>query len=106
MVNDDFTDILKHIRDLHNRKSEDYGKDNDPYANVREGAVNWGIEPWIGAMIRASDKVARLQAYARNGVLANEGVEDSLQDIAVYAIIALILFRQEMPHEGSDSSTD
>lgn len=102
----DFIDILKILRDLHERKSKDYGKDNDPYANVREGADNWGIAPWIGAMIRASDKVARLQAYARNGVLANEGVEDSLQDIAVYAIIALILFRQEIPNEGSDSSTD
>ena len=46
-------------------------------------------------MVRATDKVRRLQTYAVNGRLANEGVEDSLMDLAVYAIIALVLWREQ-----------
>jgi hypothetical protein len=43
-------------------------------------------------MIRATDKVKRLQTYARTGRLRNEGVRDSFQDLAVYAIIGHVLF--------------
>jgi hypothetical protein len=41
-----------------------------------------------------NDKVTRLKTYAVKGTLANEGVEDSLLDIAAYSLIALILFRE------------
>jgi hypothetical protein len=55
----------------------------------------WGVSPWIGALIRLNDKVKRLQAFAIKGSLANEGVEDSLRDISVYSAIALVLYEQE-----------
>jgi hypothetical protein len=42
-------------------------------------------------MIRANDKVKRLQKYARDGALANESARDSFMDLAVYALIALVL---------------
>lgn len=90
---DKFEEVLEELRDLHERKAKDYGKDEDPLANVK-GSEQWGVPAWQGAMIRATDKVVRLQSYARKGELANEGVEDSLMDLAVYAMIALILFRE------------
>jgi hypothetical protein len=37
----------------------------------------------------------RLQAYAINGTLANEGVEDALMDLLVYAGIGLALWREQ-----------
>lgn len=42
-----------------------------------------------------SDKVMRIQAYARTGCLQNEGVVENLLDIADYAIAALILFEEQ-----------
>jgi hypothetical protein len=89
-----FHALLRQIGELHDAKQRDYGSDTDPFANVR-GSERWGVQPWIGAMVRASDKVHRLQSYVANGSLANEGVEDSLMDLAVYALISLILFREK-----------
>ena len=45
-------------------------------------------------MVRANDKVKRLQNFARKGSLANESAEDSFDDLAVYAIIGKVLYRE------------
>jgi hypothetical protein len=79
---------------MHDRKNADYGRPTDPFANVRAGE-DFGIEPWVSAMVRGNDKMRRLQKAAKGGTLTNEGIEDSLIDLAVYTIIALILFREE-----------
>ena len=89
-----FHKLLEEIGALHDKKQEDYGSDTDPFANVRS-SEDWGIEPWVGALVRLNDKVHRLQQFARKGELANESAEDSMFDIAVYALIALILYREE-----------
>jgi hypothetical protein len=89
-----FHEILKSLGELHDRKQADYGRGDDPFANVR-ASDEWGVSPWVGAMIRLNDKVRRLQSLAAKGYLANESAADSLQDIAVYAIIALVLLEQE-----------
>lgn len=89
-----FHALLDEIREMHDRKNQDYGREADPYANVR-GSQDWGIAPWIGAMVRANDKMKRLQKVALGGTLTNEGVEDSLLDLAVYALIALALWREQ-----------
>jgi hypothetical protein len=81
---------------MHIKKSHDYGNatDNDPLANIRASA-EFGVAPWMGAMIRGNDKVHRIKEYAKKGTLANEGVRDSLLDLAAYALIALVLFDEE-----------
>jgi hypothetical protein len=94
-----FHALLKEIADLHDKKQEDYGTDGDPFANVR-ASRDFGVSPWIGAVIRLHDKVIRLKSFSRRGVLANESVEDSLLDIAVYALIALVLYREEREPMG------
>jgi hypothetical protein len=86
-----FHEILNELGELHDRKSKDYGRGDDPFANVR-ASEDWGVESWVGAMIRGCDKVKRLQSLIANGKLENESAEDSLRDLAVYAVIALILF--------------
>jgi hypothetical protein len=88
-----FHAILAELGDLHDLKQKDYGRGDDPFANVRASG-EWGVPSWVGAMVRATDKLRRLQTFSQTGALANEGVEDSLRDLAVYAIIALVLFEE------------
>lgn len=90
---DRFHELLGEIAALHDQKREDYGRPGDSFSNVR-AAGEWGVEPWVGAMIRLTDKVRRLQTFRQKGVLANEPAFDSLKDIAVYALIAYCLLEE------------
>lgn len=88
-----FHEILAELGQLHDKKQADYGSSTDPFANVR-ASDEWGIQPWVGALLRLNDKVKRLQQFARKGTLANESAEDSFRDIAVYACIGLCLYEE------------
>lgn len=90
-----YFDLLDRMKALHASKSRDYGSEHDPLANIRNGALFVGIEPWKGAMVRLSDKVTRLATFNRTGTLAHEGVEDTLLDLASYSLLALLLYREE-----------
>lgn len=89
-----FIDIMEELKALHLKKQSDYGKEDDPFSNLR-GASDYNVSPWIGAMIRANDKIRRLQTYAVRGTLYNETVVDAFNDLAVYTIIARVLWEQE-----------
>ena len=93
-----FHQLLKEAGEMHDRKQADYGRGDDPFANVRASS-DFGVPAWVGCMIRANDKMRRIQTAAQGSTLQNEGVEDSLMDLAVYALIALVLFR-----EGTDGA--
>lgn len=88
-----FYAIINEITAMHDKKQKDYGTDQDPLANVR-ASTDYGVPSWIGVLVRMNDKMKRLQKAARGGQLANESVEDSIIDIAVYAIIDLVLYRE------------
>jgi hypothetical protein len=88
-----FHALLKEMGELHDKKQADYGTEGDPFANVR-ASEDWGIPAWVGACVRLNDKLKRLKAFAKKGVLENESAEDSMIDIAVYALIALVLYRE------------
>lgn len=90
-----FWEKLLAAGEMHDRKQADYGRDDDPFANVKR-SERWGVSPWVGAMMRADDKVGRLANLAqKGGELVNEPIEDSLIDIAVYSLIALVLREAE-----------
>jgi hypothetical protein len=90
----EFISVLDDIKAMHLRKSADYGTDEDPFANVN-ASVDFGVSGVVGTLIRANDKMRRLQAWSKGSSLVNEGVEDSLIDLATYAVIALVQFRKE-----------
>jgi hypothetical protein len=92
-----FLDLLEELRTLHLSKSQDYGSESDPLANIRQGAEFVGIEAWRGCMVRVADKVQRLKTYCRTGRLVHEGVRDTLLDLAAYSLLAIVLF-----DEGKD----
>jgi hypothetical protein len=93
-----FHDRLQAMGELHDRKQADYGTDGDPFANVR-ASKEFGIPPWLGAILRLNDKVTRIKSFAKKGSLKNEPLQDSFDDIAVYAVIARILYDEE--HGGT-----
>lgn len=93
-----FHDLCDAMKAMHDRKQADYGRANDPFANVR-ASEDFGMPGWVGTMVRANDKMRRIQKAAQGGKLSNEGVEDSLMDLAVYSIIALVLYREEAEKE-------
>lgn len=88
-----FESVLAEIQAMHDRKSKDYGYTDDPYSNVRASS-DFGIPSWVGTLVRANDKMRRLQKAAQGHDLANESIEDSLLDLATYAVIALVLYRE------------
>ena len=89
-----FHDKLKELGELHDRKQADYGIESDPFYNVRSSS-EFGVPGHIGAAIRMSDKMRRIQASARGSKLQNEGILDSFDDIAVYSIIGGLLWEDE-----------
>lgn len=93
-----FSQVLKEMLEMHCRKGADYGTGEDIFANIR-ASEEFGIDGWKGSILRANDKMSRLKAFFLHGNLKNESVEDSLLDLANYAVIALCLYREKQDAE-------
>ena len=94
--NVEFDDALDELKMLHDSKNNDYATAENPYKNL-EGVKRIGIEPWRGIVIRLMDKFERLEGFCRTRELAvkSESIEDTFKDIAIYSVLALILYRKE-----------
>ena len=86
--------MLVEIEQLHLRKTLDYGCDEDALSNIRSSSDVINVTPWAGCILRISDKMHRLRSYFRRGRVEFDGIEDTLLDIAAYAVIALVLYRE------------
>jgi len=91
---DKFVGVLREIAALHLSKSLDYGQDEDALANIRAGAEAINVPAWLGCVLRMSDKMQRIRAFCRRGKVEHDGIEDTLLDIAAYAAIALVVYRE------------
>lgn len=100
--NPEFHKIIDELKQIHSMKSFDYGKEKDPLSNLRS-SEEFGIDNWIGAVIRANDKMARIKTFANKKQLKNEPIEDALKDLANYAILALVLYREKINGNQSQS---
>lgn len=94
----EFREICEMMADLHDTKSADYSGVQDPYANMRE-CEKMEIPAWQGALVRITDKTSRLMAFAKKGSVNHEAIEDTFVDLANYAVIALILYKQHVTPE-------
>lgn len=92
----EFHKILDKLRDVHERKSADYGDADDPLANVRRGAELIGVDHWKGCLVRIADKLQRIKNFCNGTELKNENVVDSLDDLASYAVIMRAMFEETM----------
>jgi hypothetical protein len=98
----DFLHLLNKVWHMHRSKSADYGEDADPLANIRQSAAAVGVEPWRGCLLRMMDKVQRLKTYCAKGTLENEGVRDTLLDLASYCLIGVILHDEDTDTAAAD----
>lgn len=78
-----FEDITFDLRNLYDAKNRDY---NDSFGQSFE---KWGLPM---ACIRLGDKLNRLESFAQKKDMhvSDESVEDTLRDLANYAIMTLI----------------
>jgi hypothetical protein len=105
MSNKEFTNVLEELTELHNLKNQDYATTENPYKNL-EGVERLGIPAWRGVVIRMMDKFSRLEEFCVKEELAvkDETIEDTLKDLAIYSVLAMILYRKRM--EGANSDPD
>lgn len=67
----EYLKLLGEMRELHCRKAADYGRPEDSLANCR-ASERFGVPAWVGTMIRANDKMQRVQSFIANGSLLYE----------------------------------
>jgi len=91
--NNSFEAILFDLVLMHRKKSKDYGDEN-PYKNFDQVAHMHEITPLEFCNIMVTLKEARI-ANLKGKVAVNESLEDSLIDRAVYAVIAIDLYRRD-----------
>jgi len=84
-------DLLE-AANLYRDKNRDYGG-GDPFGNFKS-VEKFGMEPWLGVIVRLSDKVNRvavLAASGKPGYVKDESIEDTLLDLGVYSLICLAI---------------
>jgi hypothetical protein len=92
-----FHEILDVIKKLHDAKRHDYGDEEDVFANFRLSELA-GISPWKGSVVRMGDKYARISNFIKKGdfKFKEESIKDTLMDMAIYSLITIILYEEEM----------
>ncbi len=97
--NDPFEAALIPMVQTNRKKRADYAHDGDIFSNFDSTSNFAGFETrWMSALFNCSQKLARISALRGNGRLddpANEAVEDTLLDNAVYGVIALAIFMED-----------
>ena len=95
-----FYEILSTIKNLHDAKRHDYGAKEDIFANFRLSNLA-GISPWKGSVVRMGDKYSRICSFIKNGdfKFKEESIKDTLMDMAIYSLITIILYEEEMFNE-------
>ena len=103
MSNTEFTNVLEELTELHNLKNQDYATSENPYKNL-QGVERIGLEAWKGVVIRMMDKFSRLEEFCVKEELAvkDETIEDTFKDIAIYSVLAMILYRKRMEGKSND----
>ncbi len=92
--------LLDQMANLHSRKNHDYAGSDDPLKNFYE-CVDMDVTPFQGVMVRMSDKWSRIKSFMRQGILEvkDESIEDTLIDMAVYSLLAILIRRAEQPKD-------
>jgi hypothetical protein len=97
-----FFALLSELAELHSKKAERYGirgaEDagfaDEPLAAARFASPDFGVDPWIYALIRANEKMRRLQAYIITDDESQANIRDAFLDLASQTLIALLLWEE------------
>jgi len=88
-----YYELIAKMAELHSRKNRDYGGGN-PLGNFLH-ARSLGVDPFTGILVRLSDKWSRICSLVRTNErhVKDESIEDTLLDLANYALLALVLLK-------------
>jgi hypothetical protein len=95
MRNPAFDALLAEVAALHNGKNHDYAHDTDPLSNLKRAQLI-GVDPFIGVLVRLSDKWSRLEQLASGKTPKYESMRDTLMDNAVYSLLAILLMDEKV----------
>jgi len=95
MNKEQFALILDQLKELHLAKNHDYS--GGEYLSDIIASKRAGIAPWKNALLRVQQKIGRLESFAKQGEfkVADEKLEDTCKDLAVYSIIMLMLYKNK-----------
>ena len=87
-----FTELIEqdcnHIKDILISKNQDYAGDKDPFYNLTSCEKRGIASTEVGFLVRMSDKFNRLENLLKQDKEPNnESINDTLSDIAGYAIM-------------------
>jgi prolipoprotein diacylglyceryltransferase len=93
----EFAEIVQRMLVIHEKKNHDYASDENPFSNFELSALIanhfYGIHTSFAALI--GTKLGRLAELLKPGkVPKNESVEDTLDDLATYAVLWGALYRR------------
>ena len=99
-----FYELLGKLAALHSRKNHDYAGECTPLRNFYK-CTELGIDPFMGILVRLTDKWSRIESFAKNKLLmvADESVEDTLLDNAVYSLLAIIVRREQLGEAATEA---
>ncbi len=89
-----FDDILERMSAIHRAKNADYG------SSYHLAPALLGIPAHVGLLVRMTDKLARACRLAQGQApqVADEAIEDTLMDLANYAVLAILALKGERPN--------
>jgi hypothetical protein len=103
MPNPKFHAILQKMAATHDKKSADYASDANYYSNFESAAVAAGTTVDVIFRTMIGIKLARLAELQGKGKIPkNESIQDSLEDLAVYAALYASYYEKEPAAVGLD----
>lgn len=99
--NPTFYRLLARMVLIHESKNQDYG-DGNPFGNFYK-SKEVGVDVLSGVLVRMSDKWSRICTLAKRknnaAMVKDESIEDTLIDMANYAIIACSIYKNEIQNK-------
>ena len=89
--------VAQSMHETYVAKDSDYASNGKPMGNLRI-SEEVGIEPWRACLLRMMDKMSRIKSFRNKGTyaVADEKITDTLIDMANYALLAQVLFSEEI----------
>ena len=92
-----YTKIVNEMYEIYKAKNEDYGD------SVHDTFLKYGL---LSFLVRMEDKISRLRSLTLKGKkeqrVKNESILDTLQDLANYAILAIIELEEQADTKNSE----
>ena len=90
-----FYELLDKIAETHSNKNFNYAENGNPLSNLKSSEKYFNIPAYMGTAIRMADKWERLcQLLKGKKDVVGESVFDTLQDLAVYCLLEIILIEE------------